>query len=71
MLKDGNVTKTLKSNYSIGRKEGKSVSKLSGVIMATAHKASDLLPSFNFKKVHDKTILYIAHIRRDKTKCQS
>ena len=71
LLKDGNVTKTLKSNYSIWRNEEKSVSKLSGVIMATAHRASDLLPSFNSKNVYDKTLLYIAHIRTDKTKCKS
>ena len=52
------------------REEGKSVSKLSGVTMANAH-TSDLLPSFNFKYVDDKTLLYVAHIRTNKTKCQS
>ena len=40
-------------------------------MMVTAHISSDHLPSLNFKKVHDKTLLYIAHTRRDKTKCKS
>ena len=64
-LKDGNVTKTLKSVHGIRRPEGKSVYKISAILMSGIHVARLLLPSYNRKYVNGETLLYMAHIRKN------
>ena len=63
-LKDGNVTKTLKSIHKIRRHEGKSVYKVSAILMSSVHVARLLLPSFKHKYVNGEA-LYIAHIKKN------
>ena len=63
-LKDGNVTKTLKSIHGIRRPEGKSVYKISAILMSGIHVARLLLPSYKWRGVKE-TLLYMAHIRKN------
>ena len=64
-LKDGNVTKTLKSIRSTKRSAGKCAYKISAILMTSVHMARLLLPSFKVNPVNGETILYIAHVRND------
>ena len=64
-LKDGNVTKTLKSIRSTKRPAGKSAYKLSAILMTSVHIARLLLPSFKVNHVNGKTLLYVAHVRKN------
>ena len=63
-LKDGNVTKTLKSIHGSRRREGKSVYKIPAILMSSVHVARLLLPSFKHKYINGEA-LYIAHIRNN------
>ena len=63
-LKDGNVTKTLKSIHGIRRPEGKSVYKISAILMSGIHVARLLLPSYKWRGVKE-TLLYMAHIKKN------
>ena len=64
-LKDGNVTKTLKSIRSTKKSAGKCAYKISAILMNGVHIARLLLPSFKVNPVNGETILYIAHVRND------
>ena len=62
-LKDGNITKTLKSIRSTKVAVGKSAYKISAILMSSVHASRLLLPSYKVNHVNGKTLLYIAHVR--------
>ena len=62
-LKDGNVTKTLKSVHSSAIHAEKCAYRLSAILMSSVHIARLLLPSYKVNYVNGKTLLYIAHVR--------